>query len=258
MNLFFFTKTIGVECSLQIPRFKNDGTFDLNYKLFCADIVDNKWSIKESNCRYDNNFYYVTCDESNYDTVYFLAKFDEIRKFIKSNILNNYNDYTDTTPEFRASLILTNEKNGFSSYQSEYPYSMVNRKGSLITSASILSNYKAVRNIIFIKNIYYKPEKIKFPLYLVDLKLGTIIKHYNLLTNTTQAIDIDVDLNNNNLYFVSKNYLGIPIFLSEDETGQLSFEHTHPPHENTAGEFKIENVKNYRNKFNKIVNKAVL
>ena len=258
MNLFFFTKTEGIECSLQVPRFKNDGTFALNYKLFEANIVDNEWNIKECDCKYDNNFYYVTCDNSNYDAVFFMAKIKEIKKFAESKVLNNYNNFTDTTPEFRANLSVTNEKNGFSSYQSEYPYSMLNRKGSLITSSSILSNNNAVRNIIFIKNIYFKPEKIKFPLYVVDRKLKTILKHYILFTNSTNSIEIDFDLGNKNLYFVSKDYLGVPIYLSEGGNGQLSFEHTHPPIENIAGESKYENVKNYREYFIEIVNKAIL
>jgi len=258
MNLFFFTKTTGIESSLQVPRFKNDGKFALNYKLFEANIVDNEWNIKECNCNYDHNFYYVTCDNSNYDTVFFLATTAEIRKYAKSKILNNYNDFTDTIPDFRANLSVTNEKHGLSSYQSEYPYSMVNKKGSLITSASILSNYKAARNIIFIKNIYFKPEKIDFSLYVVDQKLKTILKHYILFTNSTNAIEIDFDLQNNNLYFVSKDYLGVPIYLSEGKDGQLSYEHTHPPMDNISGENRYGIIKNYRKKFIEIVNKAIL
>ena len=57
---------------------------------------------------------------------------------------------------------------------------------------------------------------------------------------------------------MSKNYLGVPIYLSEGNNGQLSFEHTHPPHENIAGEFKYENVNNYRKKFIEIINKTIL
>ena len=258
MNIFFFTKCKGIDCSLQVPRFKNVGTYDLNYKLFEASIVNNQWSINECSCEYDNNFFYITCDNSNYDKVYFLAKIKEIKKYSKSNILNNYNDFTDTTPDFRASLSVTNKKKGLSSYQSEYPYSMVSRKGTLVFSASVLSNYNAVRNIVFIKNIYHKPVKIKYPIYLVDKKYGVIVKKYNLFTNSTNVIEIDFDLNNKNLYFVSKQYLGVPIFLSEGDNGQLSFEHTHPPSENISGEYKNEIVKNYREKFFEIISKTVL
>jgi hypothetical protein len=257
MNLFFFTKTDGIECSLQVPRFTNDGKFKLNYKLFEANILNNEWNINECKCDYDNNFFYVTCNNSNYDAVFFLASIKEIKKFAVSNLLNSYNNFTNTIPEFRENLSVTNEKNGFCSYQSEYPYSMVNRKGSLITT-SILSNYKALRNIIFIKNIYLKPEKNKFPLYVVDLKLKTVLKKYILFTNSTNAIEIDFDLDNNNIYFVSKDYLGIPIYLSEGDNGQLSFEHTHPPLENIAGAYRYENITNYRKKLIEIVNKSIL
>ena len=57
MNLFFFIKTVGIECSLQVPRFKNDGKFKSNYKLFEANILDNEWNINECKCDYDNNFF---------------------------------------------------------------------------------------------------------------------------------------------------------------------------------------------------------
>jgi len=241
-----------------VPRFKNDGTTDLKHKLVEASISNEKWIIKECNCEYDNNFFYVTCDKSNYDTIYFLAKTEEIEKYAAQNILNNYNDYTDTTPDFRASLCLSNKKYGLSSYQSEYPYSMVNRQGSLVFSAVILSNYKALRNLVFIKNIYIKPEKNIFPIYVVDKNKGIIVKKYKLLTNTTNVIEIDFDIENKNLYFVSQMYTGVPIFLSEDSNGHLSFEHTHPPTENIAGDNKYEIIKKYRQEIFEIVNRSLL
>ena len=47
-----------------------------------ASIVNNQWSIKECSCEYDNNFFYITCDNSNYDKVYVIFQMtDPARDF---------------------------------------------------------------------------------------------------------------------------------------------------------------------------------
>ena len=49
-------------------------------------------------------------------------KFDE-------NKIQNFNNFTDTEPAYRANFeIYLNEGGGFSSYQSEYPFSMITKK----------------------------------------------------------------------------------------------------------------------------------
>ena len=42
--------------------------------------------------------------------------------------LEKLNSYTESTPAFRANLKIKNQEGGFSSYQSEYPFSMVTKK----------------------------------------------------------------------------------------------------------------------------------
>ena len=61
MNYFFFTKADGLNCSIQIPRFKNNGKYGLEYKLYCADVKHKQWIISEFNCESDSNFFYVKC-----------------------------------------------------------------------------------------------------------------------------------------------------------------------------------------------------
>ena len=77
---------------------------------------------------------------------------EEILELEKNNHsrLLNLNNYTDTSPAFRANLQVSIKGGGFSSYQSEYPFDMVTKKGSILSSLSSLCNRSADENIIFL------------------------------------------------------------------------------------------------------------
>ena len=62
--------------------------------------------------------------------------------------LLNLNNFTDTDPAFRANLKIYNFKGGFSSYQSDYPYEMIVKKGNILSGLRFLTN-KDSKNIIF-------------------------------------------------------------------------------------------------------------
>ena len=90
-------------------------------------------------------------DEISNNEVYFLAYQNDFigYDYLK---LKNFNNFTDTVPAYRANFkIYIKERGGFSSYQSDYPFSMVTKKGSILSALSSLCNKSADRNILFLK-----------------------------------------------------------------------------------------------------------
>ena len=84
--------------------------------------------------------------------IYFLAD-NKIYNEFDEKKLRNFNSFTDTKPAFRANFKIYINQGGFSSYQSEYPYSMITKKGTIISSISSLANPDADKNYILIRNI---------------------------------------------------------------------------------------------------------
>ena len=60
-------------------------------------------------------------------------------------------------------------------------------------------------------------------------------------------LNIDKNFINNENYIFSKNYLGIPVFCSEYD-GNISVEHTHPPHEYILSDDKFKIISEIKNK----------
>ena len=60
------------------------------------------------------------------------------------------------------------------------------------------------------------------------------------------------DLLHEEIYFFTKNYTGIPVYLSSRDK-HLSFEHTHPPHEYILSEDKFKIVANFKKEFYEII-----
>ena len=120
-----------------------------------------------------------------------------------------------------------------------------------------LLNKDADSNKIFFINLYYKPVLNKFRYYLVNYKLKKVIHSDEIFTNSINEINIDKDHIKNNIFFVTKNYIGIPIFFS-DKMGHLSLEHTHPPHEYVFGKNKYKIIADFKRKFYEIIDKENL
>lgn len=143
---------------------------------------------------------------------------------------------------------------GFSSYQSEYPFNMVGKKGTILTPISTLLNKGADKNILIFRNIFFKPFKKKFVANFVDIKQKKIIKEISFFTNTTNFFEIDDKYLNPNVYLSTQEFIGVPIYLSI-KNKHLSLEHTHPPHEYFFGKNKFKNVKMLKDRINEIFNK---
>lgn len=254
MNFFFFARGPGIESKLQIPKFQNSGATDSNYSLFAARVQNSVWHIAQIDASEDRDFYYLEATDENSNDIFFLATIEQVGgRNITIEKLCNYNDFTETSPDYRANLSIYNEKGGFSSYQSEYPFRMTLKKGSMISPVSNLSNPNASRNFVFIRNIYLEPEITKYHAHLVSKNGGKVLRSYDIYSNQTNCIEIPNELINGDHYLIANGYLAIPIYAAQDKIGNLSFEHTHPPHENIMGKDRFERVGNLRNELLKII-----
>ena len=119
---------------------------------------------------------------------------------------------------------------------------MIKVNSSVLTSLGSLTNFFEEKNILIFRNIYFKPVKKQFDLIIFDISNYKILDRVSVYTNKTNIINLDSKYLKENIYLISLDYVGIPIFLSE-KNGHLSFEHTHPPYHYIIGKnnFKIAN-----------------
>lgn len=255
MNYFFSIQTEEFNTRLTIPKFQNSGKKRLKNNLYKFSIYNNAWQLEVPKYNENDNFYFIDGDETNNNNIFFLATKDEIDKYDKKKFskLINFNNFTDTMPDYRSNLRLMHCNGGFSSYQSEYPYLMTEKMGSILSPLSILLSNKNEKNLVFFKNIYYKPIQIEFEIYFIDIVSKKIISKKKILTNKTNSILIHSDLIHKNIYLFSKDYLGIPIFLSM-HNGQMSLEHTHPPHLYILGKDKYKIIADLKNQLYESIN----
>ncbi len=254
MNFFFGLKTDEFVSHLTIPRFKNKYKPVSEYSLFKGEINNDNWNFVElENCNSDTNFFYLNEKEVDNNSIYFLAKNSDIEnQFIRKKIIN-FNSYTETDPPYRANFNLIHKSGGESSYQSEYPFPMIERRGSVLSSIYSLTNADAEKNYLIFRNIFMDPIYKNFYVYLINIKSRKVIKKYQATTNFTNIFQIHKNDIHPEIYFFSDTYLGIPIYLSQLNS-HLSLEHTHPPHEYILDQNKHEQIKKLKNSINEIIN----
>ena len=253
MNFFFGINILDFKSELQIPIFKNNGKKNTEIDLFQAEIENNSWKIEKVNeIKNDKFFFKINSNIADSHKIFFLANDDNFKLFDKKKLIN-FNNYTDTIPAFRANLKLLIKNGGFSSYQSEYPFSMVNKKGSILTQVNTLANIDAEKNFIFLKNIYEFPINKTFYAYFVNIKHKSIEEKVELKTNYTNLIELKNTLIRPEIFFYTDHYLGIPMFVSV-KNKHISFEHTHPPHSYFLSDNKFKKVTELKKEINEIVN----
>ena len=253
MNYFFVAMFDRFKTKLQVPLFQNRNFKKNNYSLFQAKIKSNSWifeKIDSNQANYKGDF--IILDNLDNERIFFLANDNEIQKLNK-NELSEINNFTDTFPAFRSNLKIYLENGGFSSYQSEYPFDMIEKKGSILTPISTLLNLNADKNYLIFKNIYKDPIKEQFNGYFIDIENKKILNEIKFFTNTTNHVEVEKSLIKPEIYLCTRNYLGIPIYLSIKDK-HLSCEHTHPPHEYFFGKNKFKNVKTLKERVNEIFN----
>jgi hypothetical protein len=252
MNFFFGFKKDDYISELQIPKFQNKNYIDKKINLYKANISNNLWEInKVINSDEDDYFYFLKNQLIDNKVIYFLAKDSEIKSF-KEKKLIKYNKFTETSPAFRSNFMIKKINGGFSSYQSEYPFGMIKKNGIVTSGVASLTNKSADKNYIIFRNIFIDPVEKPFNIFFINLKTSEIIRKEIFFTNRTNIIEIERELLHPEVYFVSDNFLGVPIYLSE-KNGHLSLEHTHPPHEYFMSENKYKIIKEFKNEINKII-----
>ena len=248
MNFFFGIKNNYFTSTITIPKFQNNSKYDDQYKTYMANVKNNNWKIDRINCLENENFYFINENLITNENMFFLSKSDHLKKNKKNlHEIIFPNKFTDTHPAFRANLEITKKGGGFSSYQSEYPYGMINKKSKLLSPVGTLLNKNAEKNFLIFRNIYFMPEHNAFNLFLIDIDKMTILKKIQATSNKTNVIQIDKIFINQNTYIFSEEFLGIPIFLSE-KNGHLSLEHTHPPYHYILGERNFQIANKFKNK----------
>ena len=253
MNYFFGINNKVFKSEIQIPVFRNSDFKPSNFQLFKCFPENKKWLIKEIKKNKVNDFFYIVKnDEITNKYIFFLADNKILNNF--NNLeLQKFNTFTDTLPAYRSNLKLYLDKGGFSSYQSEYPFSMATKNGSILNSINSLANTDADKNYIFIKNIFKEPIEEKFPAYVINYKLKKIEEKYELITNYSNFIEISKNLIHKDNFFFTKKFMGVPIYISI-KNKHVSLEHTHPPHEYILSNNKFQKVAILKNEINEIIN----
>ena len=255
MNFFYGLKLPRFECNLTIPKFENRNIKSSNYSLYEAYIKKNKWLIKRVITNNDKDFFFIQKNHINNHKIYFLATSQQVNKnkkglFFKK--LYDFNNFTDTDPPYRANLMVYNKNGGFSSFQSEYPYRMTESKGSSLSSIYTLTNSSA-KNYLCVRNIYYEPKVVKFPIYFININTKKILKKVYAKTNYTSTFSLDGKYLKPEVCLISKNYTFLPMYISV-KNQHVSFEHTHPPHEYILSDDKFFTVNQLKKSLSEIIN----
>ena len=252
MNFFYGINNNLFKSEIQIPLFQNRNFKKLNLRLFKTYPEHNKWILKEvENKKESENFYILRNQDILDNEIFFLAD-EKIFDEFNDKKLENFNNFTDTRPAFRANFKIYLDQGGFSSYQSEYPYSMITKKGTLLSSISSLANSSADQNYVLIKNIFEEPIEENFNAYLVNYKTKSIEEQFQIKTNYINCIEISSKLIKPEIFLITDKYLGVPMYVSV-KNNYLSFEHTHPPHEYIVSENKFIKVSNLKKEINEII-----
>ena len=223
--------------------------------VFQLEISNNKWKIKNlRDIELNKDFYKIDSSLINNGNIFCLATKEEILELEKNNYskLINLNNYTDTSPEFRANLQVSILGGGFSSYQSDYPFRMVTNKGSILSPLSSLCNKDADANSIFLKNIYELPIQDEFGAFFVNIKTKRILKKIVVLTNFLNEIIVEKEFIKPEVFLFTDKYIGIPIFCSIKDK-HISLEHTHPPHEYIMNNDRFRIVNELKKEFREII-----
>ena len=241
MKYFFGINNSVFKSELQIPLFQNRNFKKTNMSLFKTYPKNNKWNLEKVSIKKKIDYFFILKkNDISSNEIFFLAD-DNISDLFNENKLEKLNNFTDTTPAYRANFKIYLENGGFSSYQSEYPHSMTNKKGTILSSISSIANPDADKNYIFIKNIFEEPIEEIFFAYLVNYNTKKIEEQYEIKTNYTNCIEINKKLIKPDIFLTTDKYLGIPIYVSV-KNNFLSFEHTHPPHSYISGQKRFVKV----------------
>jgi hypothetical protein len=207
-----------------------------------------------SNIDLNSDFYKIGSSLIGNGNIFCLATKAEILELEKNNYskLVNFNNFTDTNPNYRANLQVSIEGGGFSSYQSDYPFSMVTKKGSILSPLSSLCNKDADANSIFLKNIYELPIHDEFGAFFVNIKTKRVLKKIVVVTNFLNEIIVEKEFIKPEVFLFTDKYIGVPIFCSI-KNKHISLEHSSPPHADIMSKDKFRIINELKKEFREII-----
>lgn len=255
MNFFFGVNSSIINSTLTIPRFQNSSRTKEKYLVYQLQISNNRWKIKNLvDVELNRDFYRIDSSVIDNGKIFCLATKEEILELEKNKYskLMNLNNYTDTSPDYRANLQVSILGGGFSSYQSDYPFKMVPIKGSILSPLSSLCNKDADTNSIFLKNIYELPIHDEFGAFFVNIKTKRVLKKIVVVTNFLNEIIVEKEFIKPEVFLFTDKYIGIPIFCSIKDK-HISLEHTHPPHEYIMSDDRFRIVNELKKEFREII-----
>jgi hypothetical protein len=139
----------------------------------------------------------------------------------------------DLTPVNERAAIFFCKDNAYSSYQGEFPYQMSKIKGVFLAFDPLMkdNNANIKTKVVFI-NIHSNKidQKKVFSFNMANTDTKKTVSSQKYVHNSIGIMDVKV-IDNTEVCFYSKDTLGIPIFISYNDFGYLSVEHTHPPTE---------------------------
>ena len=247
MNIFFHATNADIQSTLTIAKYSNHGDKAHDMKLYAARVHDGQWQLQQSDEGGDD-FWVVHSTKDNKDDIYFIATPEEVDQYFRQDQLVDFNKFTNTSPAYRANLEIKNPTTGaFSSYQAEYPFRMTGMLSSLYSDCAPLTKTGCKQLGVFIRNIYKEPICDAREIVLFDKKRNATITTFQLYINRTTYIDLtDYADHLAHCVLFAKGYIGIPIYTMTHQDNNLSFEHTHPPHESVSGQSRMGLVANMK------------
>ncbi len=255
MNFFFGINEKNIKSKISIPKFQCTGLQDNKIKLFSATIKNSRWEVIKEFSEESNNFFTINSDKIDNEKIFFLAHENEVKNYLIENegkILKDINKFTNTAPSYRCNLRIFADNLGYSSYQSDYPFKMINKNGNILSSLYLLTNKKADKNYILLRNIFHEPIIENFILYIVDINQKKVLLQKKVRSNYSNLIEIDEEFISESSYIFTNKYLGIPVYISI-LNGNISFEHTHPPHTYILSNEKYKLVSKIKREINEII-----
>lgn len=247
MNIFFHTTNATIQSTLTIPKYSNHGARAEDMKLYAARVKDGQFEPQECDSGEDD-FWVVHSTQANKDDIYFIAKPEEVGQHFRKDQLVDLNKFTNTSPAYRANLEISNKQTGaFSSYQAEYPYRMTGILSSLYSDCAPLTKQGCKQVGVFIRNIYKEPICDARQITLFDKKHNNKLATFEIHVNRTNYLDLtDYAEHLEHSFLFAKDFIGIPIYMMTHQDDNLSFEHTHPPHESVSGQARMGLVANMK------------
>ena len=234
MSYFFRLENSKNTSSLQIPLFTNRGKILKNLALLCAWPYQNLWHYSIIEKQGDELFFVIDKPVHSNDEIYFFFDKNKLpSKKFSLEILLQPDKITKTSPEFRANLSIQDSRKNKSSYQSEYPYGMTQRRGRVHSPIDMLATVDT-DSLIFFRNIHHEPNQSEVKAGLIKPKDFSLVRQFKVKSNCTNVIELNSEEISQGYYFVVDGLLGIPIYCNRSPSG-ISLEHTHPPHSTLFG-----------------------